>query len=170
MRIVLILSALCFSALPAYSQIIQRAFVAKDGSVRLVEHGGITKSIPPESKQVGAEHVRIAPDRHTVGWSVLIENCCTSYPIPITVNVYRDGRKVSISPGGLMVWEWRFAGRGERVAVLYGPVHGNAAGANLYDTRNGKILASCNAPCKAPHWAQAWQTDLAKAPQPQPKN
>jgi len=170
MRIALILSALCLSALPVHSQIISRAFTAKDGAVRVVERSGATKSIALEPKQVGTEHLRIAPDRRTVGWSVLIENCCTSYPVPVTVNVYRDGKKVSISPDGLMVWEWRFVGRGDRIAVLYGPVHGYAAGANLYDTRNGKLLASCNTPCKAPRWANEWQTTLAESPQPHPAN
>jgi hypothetical protein len=170
MRIGVMLSALFISAVPVHSQIILRAFVAKDGAVHVVESGGATKSIPLEPKQVGSDHLRIAPDRHTVGWSVLIDNCCTSYPVPVTVNVYRDGKKVSISPDGLMVWKWHFVGRGERVAVLYGPAHGNAVGANLYDTRNGKLLASCNAPCNVPRWANGWQVDLAKAPQPQPIN
>ena len=52
---------------------------------------------------------------------------------------------------GQMVWEWRFVGEGKRVAVLSGPVHGDAAVAGLYNTDNGRVLADVGWQEHSPH-------------------
>ncbi len=169
MRILTLILALCFGAVPAQGQTILRAFVGKDGTVHVVERGGAKRIFPPEPRQVGVQQIHISPDRRAVGWTVLNYGCCTSYEVPVSLDLYRNGKKVEISLGGLMVWKWRFVGRGERVAVLYGPAHGNADGANLYNTRNGKVIASCTSPCKAPPWASLWQAELAKGPDTDPE-
>src|SRR5205085_3380860 len=50
-----------------------------------------------ERKQVGCDELLITPDKKTVGWSVYVENCCTSYPIPVAVVLYKNGNKTVIS-------------------------------------------------------------------------
>lgn len=46
------------------------------------------------------------------------ENCCTSYPIPLNVVVYRDGHRLKISPRQ-MIWDWKFVADGQRIAISF---------------------------------------------------
>lgn|SRR5215472_4715112 len=103
----------------------------------MYRQGGVRTLTEP--KPVGCEPITVAAEGRTVGWSVLVENCCTSYRIPTSVAVYCDGKRTIISPGQ-MVWEWRFLDEGKSVAVLSGPVHGEATVANLYDVHSGKAI------------------------------
>ncbi len=143
----------------AMAQTIVRAYAGKDGKAHLEYAGGATRTVPPEKKQVGCDHVSVAEDRRTVGWSVLVENCCTSYPVPIAVVLYRDGKKTVIATGQ-MISQWRFVGRGERVAALSGPVHGYASEAVLVDARSGKRLESWNGQGTVPQWAKGWEEEF----------
>ena len=111
-----------------------------------------------EAQQIACEGIAIGPDRKTVAWSVLVENCCTSYPIPTSVVVYRRGRTFAISTGQ-MIWQWHFLGN-DRLALLSGPVHGWAATANLYGLRTGKIEESWNGKGDAPDWAETWVNEF----------
>ena len=144
-------------------QTVTTASVGTDGKVAVLYSKRAPKKIPAEEGQVGCENVRIALDKRTVAWSVLIENCCTSYPVPVEIAVYRDSRKILISPGQ-MVWEWRFIGRGDRIAVLSGPVHGWANSASLYATRTGKLVQSWDGSGASPEWARGWEGQFENQP------
>ena len=162
-RIFAIVALSTVAAWPAIGQTVTSASVRTDGKVSVLYSKHPLKEIPAEEGQVGCENVRIALDRRTVAWSVLIENCCTSYPVPVEIVVYRDSKKILISPGQ-MVWEWRFIGRGERIAVLSGPVHGWANSASLYASRTGKRLQSWDGNGASPAWARGWQTQFESQP------
>lgn len=163
-RLAVTCAVLLLLAHAVMAQAVSRAFVGEDGKAHVVYANGAAKTIPPEQKQVGCEHISVAGDKRTVGWSVLVENCCTSYPIPTAVVVYRNRKKTIISTGQ-MIWKWHFIGRGDRVAVLSGPVHGWAAEAILYDVRSGKVLASWNGPGTAPEWAKGWEKEFEPKPE-----
>jgi hypothetical protein len=157
-----IFAIVALSILPCCSvvaQTVTSASVVGDGRVVLVFSKNAKRTIPAEDGQVGCENVGIALDRRTVAWSVLIENCCTSYPVPVSVVVYRDSRKVLLSPGQ-MVWDWRFIGRGDRISILSGPVHGSANTAFLYDSRTGKLLQLWNGKGPPPEWASGWEREF----------
>jgi hypothetical protein len=139
----------------ASAQTIARAYAGPDGQAHIVFANGRTKTIAREDQQVGCEDVVVAADRHTVGWSVLYENCCTSYPIQLAVVTFKNDKKSYIAPPQ-MVYNWHFVGRGEQIAVVFGPVHGNASGVNLYETGNGKLLDSWYGKGPAPSWAKEW--------------
>jgi hypothetical protein len=145
-----------FIAHAAVGQTVSRAYSGEDGKAHLVYSSNATRTIPPEQQQVGCESVSVAEDKRTVGWSVLVKNCCTSYPIPKAVVVYRDGKKTVIVPPQ-MIFQWHFIGSGNRVSILFGPVHGNAAGANVYDAPSGKLMASWDGKGTVPKWAMGWQ-------------
>jgi hypothetical protein len=155
---------LLFTVPSAIAQKVSRAYCGDDGKAHLVYGKGAVKTVPPQRQQVGCENISVAADGHTVAWSALVENCCTSYPIPIAVVVSRDGKKAVISPGQ-MIWQWHFVGRGDRVAVLSGPVHGFAAAAGLYDAHSGKVLTSWNGTGASPEWAEGWEGEFAE-PEP----
>lgn len=151
---------LTFVAPPSTAQDVSRAYCGKDGKAHVVYRRGVARAPAIEAKQVGCEHISVAKDGRTVGWSVLVENCCTSYPIPISVVVYRDGRQTVIS-SNQTIWEWRFIDEGGSVAVLSGPVHGGATAANLYNSHNGRVLATWNGKETAPTWAAGWESQFA---------
>jgi hypothetical protein len=141
--------------LSAAAQTVTRAYAGDDGKTHLIFSDGRAKTMAGEEQQVGVDEVTIAADERTVAWAVLYDNCCTSYPIRGAIIVFRNGKKVILSVPQ-MVHDWRFLGHGERVALLYGPVHGNAAGANLYDAANGKLLESWHGKEPGPAWADEW--------------
>ena len=142
------------------AQTISRAYVDDDGNAHLVFANGTGKVMRREPQQIRCEGIAITHDRKTVAWSVLVENCCTSYPIPTSVAVYRNGRTFTISTGQ-MIWQWHFQGS-ERLALLSGPVHGWATEANLYTLRTGKIMESWNGKGDAPRWAEDWEKEFEK--------
>lgn len=137
----------------AIAQTVSRAYAGEDGIVHLVYANGAAKTVRREKQQVGCENILVAADKLTVGWSVLERNCCTSYPIATAIVLYRDGRKTTISPPQA-IYEWRFTDGDERIAVLFGPVHGGAAGVNLYDVRSGELAASWTGIGPVPPWAK----------------
>ena len=151
---------LLLPAHPVWGQSISRAFCGDDGKARVVYAAGTTSVIHPEPKQVGCAYISIAEDRHTVGWAVLVKNCCESYPIAVALVVLKDGKKLVI-PSPQMVWEWHFIEAGKRLALLSGPTHGRAAEAGLYDAHSGKKLVSWDGSDSPPAWAQAWQDDFS---------
>jgi len=145
----------CFTD-SAGAQQISRTYCGKDGKAHIVYRDNSELAIDPVVRQVGCEHLTVAGDGATVGWSVLAENCCTSYPIPTSVIVYRNRKQAVISPGQ-MVWDWRFVDNGRRVAVLSGPVHGEATEAALYDAHNARLLGEWNGKGMLPNWATGWE-------------
>jgi hypothetical protein len=65
-----------------------QATVDSAGQLHIKTHPGqdITPSKKPE--QVGFDKPMVSPDKHQVGWLALYPNCCTSYPIPMTLVIY----------------------------------------------------------------------------------
>jgi len=147
--------AVCFT-FPISSQQVSSAYCGKDRKAHIVYRDNSEEAVDPVVRQIGCEHVTVAGDGATVGWSVLAENCCTSYPIPTSIVVYRKRKQAVISPGQ-MVWDWRFVDNGARVAVLSGPVHGEAAGASLYEAHTARPLKEWEGKGAPPDWAAGWQ-------------
>jgi hypothetical protein len=158
-RFVVVAAALLLAAPISLAQAVKSGSCGKDGYAHLAFADGKTKTARPQPQQVGCEDISVASDGHTVGWSVLVENCCTSYPIATAVVIYKDRKTVVISPEQ-MVWKWHFVEEGAAVAVLSGPVHGQAAIARLYSCRTGKETASWSGTGEAPKWADDWKSEF----------
>ena len=162
MRWLCTVGILMISASVCHGQMIKHAECETNGTLQLVYDNGTIKEQPKEPHQVGCDSATIADDRKTVGWSVLVENCCTSYPIPLSVAVVSHGRR-RIFCADQMVWAWSFVSVARRLAILSGPVHGNAGEAILYDVQSGHRLASWNGSGKAPSWAFNWKEEFGPA-------
>ncbi len=141
------------------AQTVTRAYCADDGTVHMVYGDGTETPQPKEPLQVRCDSATIADDRETVGWSVLVDNCCTSYPIAQSVAVLSHGQKPLYSTNQ-MVWRWRFTRGANRLALLSGPVHGNASEAILYDVPTGRRLATWNGRGRSPAWASGWKQEF----------
>ena len=157
--------ALLLAACESRCQTVKSAVCAGDASVHVLYVDGSEEVEPKEALQVGCDKVVVAGNAHAVGWSVLVANCCTSYPIATSVAVLRDGRRRVIA-ADQTVYEWRFVqwrvvGDARRVAILSGPVHGGASLASLYDAGTGRRLATWSGGGRSPAWAVRWKRDFA---------
>jgi hypothetical protein len=94
------------------------------GRVEIVTTTGRTILIPPAKEQVGADDITLAPDGRAVGWTAMYPNVATSYPIPLELLVYADGKLHRFRGNELPIWRWRFSGDGTEVAFEQETVHG----------------------------------------------
>ena len=145
-----------------HGQTIKHAECKTNGNLQVIYDDGTTKQQPKEHHQVGCDSVMIADDRKTVGWSVLVDNCCTSYPVALSVAVLSQERK-RVFWAEQMVWEWKFVDGARKLAILSGPVHGSAAEALLYDVRSGRRIAIWNGSGEPPSWASSWKDEFGPA-------
>jgi hypothetical protein len=117
------------------------------------------------SNAVGFSGVELAQDRKTLGWTINVENCCTSYSIPLSVVVLQHKRVLHTFDQGQMVWGWMFLEGGKQVAVVFGATHGPEVGDyRLFDVKTGKLLSEVSGDeytqslkTDAPEWAKRLQ-------------
>jgi hypothetical protein len=137
---------------------ITKAFIASpDGTVHLVDSAGKQINFPKEKGQVSCERPIVAEDKQTVGWLIDYENCCTSYPIRLTLVIFRSGEIIQRVKPGLMIFDWCFLDEGRKIALSSGTVHGMTyRHLNLYNARTGRLLKSWDGGFDdvAPAWAR----------------
>lgn len=80
---------------------------------------------PALPEQVGFQRPQISPDGRYIGWLALFPNCCTSYPIPLTLVVLDLTRQVHQFEGiKLATFQWCFEPKSTTVAFMQTQVHG----------------------------------------------
>jgi len=94
------------------------------GRVEIVTTTGRTIPIAPAKEQVGVDKIILAPNSRAVGWVAMYPNVATSYPIPLELLVYADGKLRRFHGSGLPIWVWRFLNDGAQVAFEQETVHG----------------------------------------------
>ena len=119
--------------------------VSSTGAVQISYSDGKEVSAPKLKDQVSFGRPLVARDKRTVGWLAMFSACCTSYPIPLTLVLYRDGKIIaSISPGR-SIFHWVFLSQGNRIACSTDILHGGtdlSVDYWLYEVSSGKLLAS----------------------------
>jgi hypothetical protein len=73
--------------------------------------------------QTEFKNIAISRDGAAVGWVAYYPNCCTSYPVPILVEVYTAGRRHTFQPP-IAPWHWCFVDGSASVAAISTTVHG----------------------------------------------
>jgi hypothetical protein len=112
--------------------------------------------------QEGITDVKAAPDKRTIGWAEIFDNCCTSYSIPLVLAIYRSGDTILEIQQGQMLWYWTFRDGGKHVAAMWGATHGPEVGDyQLYDAKTGHMIsevfgnsATQSLGADAPEWAK----------------
>lgn len=125
---------------------------------------------------VGFSGVELAQDQQTLGWTINVQNCCTSYSIPLSVVVFQHKQVLHTFDSGQMVWSWMFLEGGKRVAVVFGLTHGPEVGDyRLYDVKTGKLVSEVwgdaetqSLKTDAPDWAKRLQDRLHDNPAASP--
>ena len=148
--------------------------VYADGTTSVQRLPPLKKDTPHETfaNAVGFAEVHLAKDGRTLGWEILFQNCCTSYSIPESVVVFRDKRVMHEFQQGQMVRSWMFADGGDRIAIVFGTVHGPEVGDyRLYDVSTGKLLSEVwgdeetqALKTDAPEWAKRLEDQLHNKP------
>ena len=126
------------------------------GSLHLVysDKTEVVETLPAKKKSTednivfheeGIFDPKVAPDKRTVAWTENFDNCCTSYSVPVVLDIYTSGKRVVHSlpdRDRRCVWYWAFRSGGERVTAVWGPTHGPEVGDyQLYDVKTGRMVA-----------------------------
>lgn len=155
---------ICAGQVRAQFKSVSRAYLDSAQVIHVVYSDGEQLQPPPEKGQASCESPKVAEDKQTVGWLVDYKNDYISYPIPLTLIVFR-GRKVLQRFGGDLdpIEDWHFQAGGGQVAFVTNALHGGGrAHYELRDVQNGSLVAHWDGPLnqKAPAWTRGlWDED-----------
>jgi hypothetical protein len=139
----LLATALPCSAIDKYID----ASVDDSGRLNIRTSDGRSIILPKDRDQVGFDLIGISADGRAVGWVDLYPNCCTSYPIPLSLAVYMDGKLHTFKGSELPIWRWHFTADGTRVAFEQETVHGEwGVHYELRDIVSGRLVSEYNPP------------------------
>ena len=123
------------------------AEIANDGrSLVLRTRSGMVVA-PALPDQVAFSAPRMSPDGRYAGWLALFPNCCTSYPVPLSLVVMGPGRSLHRFEGSQATFAWCFAASGNEVVYRRSALHG--PGPEYFERRriqDGALLASHEQP------------------------
>jgi hypothetical protein len=95
-------------------------------SLSITTSDGTEIAAPKYTDQVGFTAPQISADGKYVGWLALYPNCCTSYPIPLSLVVLDESQRLHSFDGDkLAVFAWCFLPRSAEVAFTQTTVHGS---------------------------------------------
>jgi len=173
--LLLVMIPLCGNAtVPARVQArnVTSAAIGKDGLVHIRRSDGTEFVAPRETSpvslagahdlQVSVDALVIANDGRTVGWLVNVPNCCTSYPIPMTIVLYRDGHIIRHISNGRAIFKFQFVKGGEQIAYFSDTMHGNLGPeCVLVSVSSGKTLGDwTRGGGPLPFWAEVFAVDV----------
>ena len=102
-----------------------------------------------EGKQVYFSQIRIAPNRHSIGWLAEYKGCAQGKPCPLALVVWHAGRPVlRFTPRQGVIRTWQFLAGGREIAVQAGEA-GGPARYYLLATSSGLMIS---------HWREGADT------------
>ncbi|HSN00152.1 MAG TPA: hypothetical protein VLS52_03970 [Rudaea sp.] len=139
----------------------------KTKALALTTAKGVVPAPRTEQDQESFSQARISPDRETAGWLADVSGCCQSYPLPLALVLFRDGKVAFQFHESTAIWHWTFLAGGREVAYQWTYPHGfvptfytrrsTRTGAVLerftceIDEKSGKYLV----PKRIPPWVRA---------------
>jgi hypothetical protein len=123
------------------------ASVDEAGKLRIVTSDDRTIVLSKEGEQAGFDGIKISQNRSSVGWVALYPFCCTSYPIPLKLEIYSGGKVRTFTGVGLPVWRWQFNANGKQVTFAQETVHGGlGVHYEIRNVANGRLIAQYDPP------------------------
>jgi hypothetical protein len=121
--------------------------------------------IPIKKKpaQEAFDRIEVAADGSALGWTEEYPNCCTSYPIPLTLVIYFGGSTREFKGRELPIFNWHFTADSRQFAFEQETVHGGmGVHYELHEVRTGRLVAEftpavlpdnrSSAPTNVPKW------------------
>ena len=150
--------------------------VVPTAALAIVDRGHRIAAPRTEEDQEGFVDAKVSPDGQTVGWLAETGNCCTSYPLPTVLVLYRDGKVVRRVPMAPPIFEWAFGPRPGEVVTRQQYPHGPEYFTfTRIRVRDGKVLAEyrCNQedprPDPRPKWSRVIATPCPAYRPPPPE-
>jgi hypothetical protein len=158
-------SAFAFASAACAAGYVVRTGVGDSQTLQLERDGRAEVAPKTEPEQDGFGQARVSADGRTVGWVALTAGCCTSYPLPTVLVLYRDGRAIRRFDDGPPTWHWAFVPGRDEVVTQQALAHGPEA--FLFTRRriaDGRTLATyrCNQDEKTPAPRPAWARVIAQ--------
>jgi hypothetical protein len=157
--IVLIFSSVSFvgspPALAQSKKSVVKVYIGSTGARHIVHGDGKDVKGPKEKDEVDSTAPVIADDKQSAGWLVNYQNCCTSYPTPLMLVIYRPASPLLRLGDGMMICAWHFVDGGKQVAFYTNTVHGDLAPHyELHDIRTGRLVDKLDGSLneKSPRW------------------
>lgn len=108
----------------------------------ILKTDGSAVAAPRFRGQVGFSGVHISVDGHRIGWLALMPNCCTSYPVPLKLVIFKGDKIERVIDEGIGVFDWTFENDDTRVAYVEDTLHfSTGKSAALRDIASGKEIA-----------------------------
>jgi hypothetical protein len=103
----------------------QSATVAQDMSfVAIATQSGEIHAPRTLDDQQGFSDALVSPNGSLVGWLALVGNCCTSYPLPMALVIFRHGQVIRTISEKQPIFHWSFVRQGTAVAYQQTFPHG----------------------------------------------
>ena len=90
----------------------------------IVSDGHRFRAPKTEVDQQGFEQVKVSRDGQTVGWLADKSNCCTSYPLPMVLVLWRGGKVIHRFTGAPPTFHWAFGPGADEVVLQQEYPHG----------------------------------------------
>jgi hypothetical protein len=155
----LIASFACVAAetIPSQGSVISKVYLDSEQNIRIVYSDGKEFRPPREEDQVACESFAVAEDKQTAGWLVDYPSPNTTYPIPMTLVIYRSGKVIHKISNGFVIGRWYFLQGGRQVAFATNTLHGDVAPYyELQDILTKKTIDHWQGQVneKSPEWAK----------------
>ena len=109
----------------------------------IVRTDGSKIPLPQFRYQVEIENMRVSSDGKRVGWLVDMPFCCTSYPVPMFLVIFKGGAIERVIEQGQCIFDWAFVRDGTAVSYYQSTLHGtDYKGFTLRDIRTDEVLAT----------------------------
>jgi hypothetical protein len=155
----LLVSALLPSAGMSQGQAVAVS-IGQDGAARITLPNGRTTIIRRRPGQVGIREALVSSDG-TVGWLGEYRVDGVSYPVALTLTIWRAGNIARLFRADQSFYSWAFYGSGKQVAYHVGPLHGErAAHCELHDVGSGRLIAEWDGDLASENDRPAWTRDL----------
>ncbi|HWF92603.1 MAG TPA: hypothetical protein VN684_09995 [Terriglobales bacterium] len=139
---------------------IAKVQIGSDGRIHIFDSRSEEFIPPAEEEQVGVDQPKISENKQVAGWLVNFKNCCTSYPIPLTLVIYQPGKPLEKFGDGLMIGGWFFVDGGRHIVFSSNTVHPNGpSNYELHDVSGGRLLHKWSGePGKhSPKWTRVFE-------------
>ncbi|WP_422942178.1 hypothetical protein [Undibacterium sp. TJN19] len=122
----------------------QSVSISADQRILTITQAGKEIHAPTtEPEQQGFQDAQISGDAQMLGWLALTKNCCTSYPLPTSLVIFKNGKLLQRFDDVPPIWQWQFAFDNTAVAYRQGYPHGLLPITyKLRSLKDGKVLAT----------------------------